>query len=169
MNEEPDIDGSMPDEGNAEERQAQRESEPAVRRNAPAPPVPRTQPEPGTEFDNFSTGVSPDALSGYLSLTAGAGFTALLAYFYFFIKLENTAALNFAVAVTILVIITLWFYMRGAHKMDPVRANFFAGVIGILAIIVLGLGWTEWRDHLVVAALLAALSIFCILKASEAE
>ena len=33
MNEEPDIDGSMPGEESDEERQARRESEPAVRRN----------------------------------------------------------------------------------------------------------------------------------------
>ena len=169
MNEEPDIDGSMPDEGNDEERQTQRESEPVVRRNAPSPPVPRASPDSEPMFDNFSTAGEPGALREKLSLIAGAGFTMLLAYFWFFIGIDETSTLNLAVSVTFLVAVSLWFYMRGAQKMDPVRANFFAGVIGILALIVLWQGWDTAKSHLVVSALLSALSTFCFLKASELE
>lgn len=169
MNEEPDIDGSMPGEEGDEERQALPASEPAVRRNAPSPPVPRASPDSEPMFDNFSTGGEPGALEEKLSLIAGAGFTTLLAYFYFFIGFDETATLNLAVAVTFLVAVSLWFYMRGAQKMDPVRANFFAGVIGILALIVLWQGWDAAKNHLMVSALLAALSTFCFLKASELE
>ena len=169
MNEEPDIDGTMPGEGGDEEQPLRRESEPAVRRNAPAPPVPRTPAEPGTEFEDFSTASSPEALREKLSLIAGAGFTTLLAYFYFFIHLVDSTMLQLAVVVTLLVAISLWFYMRGAARMDPVRANFFAGVIGILALIVLWQGWEAARQHLIVSALLSAFSTFCFLKASELE
>ncbi|MDP7608083.1 MAG: hypothetical protein QF378_06120, partial [Candidatus Poseidoniia archaeon] len=71
--------------------------------------------------------------------------------------------------VTVLVVVALWFYMRGAQKMDPVRANFFAGVLGILALIVLVLGWDAAKNDLIISALLAALSTFSFLKASELE
>ena len=169
MNEEPDIDGSMPDEGNAEERQAQRESEPVVRRNAPSPPVPRASPDSEPLFDNFSAGGEPGALREKLSLIAGAGFTTLLAYFYFIIGLDNSDTIASATEVTVLVVVALWFYMRGAQKMDPVRANFFAGVLGILALIVLVLGWDAAKNDLIISALLASLSTFCFLKASELE
>ena len=169
MNEEPDIDGSMPGEESDEERQAPSASEPAVRRNAPSPPVPRASPDSEPMFDNFSTGDSPDALREKLSLIAGAGFTLLLAYFYFFIYLVEAAMLQLPVFVTFLVAISLWFYMRGAARMDPVRANFFAGVIGILALIVLWQGWDAAKQHLIVSALLSAFTTFCFLKASELE
>ena len=169
MNEEPDIDGSMPDEGNDEELQTQRESEPVVRRNAPSPPVPRASPDSEPMFDNFSAGGEPGALREKLSLIAGAGFTTLLAYFYFFIYMVEKEMLQLAIVVTVLVAVSLWFYMRGAARMDPVRANFFAGVIGILALIVLWQGWDAAKQHLIVSALLSTFSTFCFLKASELE
>ena len=165
----PDIDGSLPgDEEEAEEQSVRRESEPAVRRQG-TPPAPRSAPESASNWGSMSDEASPDAMREKLSLIAGAGFTTLLAYFYFFIGLDETATLNLAVAVTFLVAVSLWFYMRGAQKMDPVRANFFAGVIGILALIVLWQGWDAAKNHLMVSALLAALSTFCFLKASELE
>jgi len=117
----------------------------------------------------MSDKASPDAMRERLSLIAGAGFTTLLAYFYFFIYLVEEKILQLALVVTILVAVSLWFYMRGAARMDPVRANFFAGVIGILALIVLWQGWEAAKQHLIVSALLSAFSTVCFLKASELE
>ncbi|MDP6363942.1 MAG: hypothetical protein QF366_05735 [Candidatus Poseidoniia archaeon] len=166
---EPDIDGSLPgDEEEEEEQPVRRESEPAVRRQG-TPPAPRSAPESASNWGDFSEGASSDAMREKLSLIAGAGFTTLLAYFYFFIYMVEKDMLQLAIVVTVLVAVSLWFYMRGAARMDPVRANFFAGVIGILALIVLWQGWDAAKQHLIISALLSAFSTFCFLKASELE
>jgi hypothetical protein len=166
---EPDIDGSLPGDDEEEgEQPVRRESEPAVRRQG-TPPAPRSAPESPSAWGSMSDKASPDAMRERLSLIAGAGFTTLLAYFYFFIYLVEEKILQLALVVTILVAVSLWFYMRGAARMDPVRANFFAGVIGILALIVLWQGWEAAKQHLIVSALLSAFSTVCFLKASELE
>ena len=145
-----------------------RESEPAVRRQG-TPPAPRSASESASNWGSMSDEASPDAMRERLSLIAGAGFTTLLAYFYFVIGLENSDTITMASEVTVLVVVALWFYMRGAARMDSVRANFFAGVLSILALIVLVLGWDAAKQHLIVSALLATLSTFSFLKASELE
>jgi hypothetical protein len=166
---EPDIDGSLPgDEEEAEEQSVRRKSEPAVRRQG-TPPAPRPASESASNWGSMSDAASPDAMREKLSLIAGAGFTTLLAYFYFFIYMVEEEMLQLAMVVTVLVAVSLWFYMRGAARMDPVRANFFAGVIGILALIVLWQGWDAAKQHLIVSALLSAFSTFCFLKASDLE
>jgi len=165
----PDIDGSLPgDEDEVEEQSVRRESEPAVRRQG-TPPAPRSATESASNWGLMSDEASPDAMREKLSLIAGAGFTTLLAYFYFFIYMVEKEMLQLAIVVTVLVAVSLWFYMRGAARMDPVRANFFAGVIGILALIVLWQGWDAAKQHLIVSALLSTFSTFCFLKASELE
>jgi len=163
---EPDIDGSLPgDDEEEEEQTARRKSEPAVRRQG-TPPAPRPSSESASDWGSMSDEASPDAMREKLS---GAGFTTLLAYFYFFIYMVEEEMLQLAMVVTVLVAVSLWFYMRGAARMDPVRANFFAGVIGILALIVLWQGWDAAKQHLIVSALLSAFSTFCFLKASDLE
>ena len=166
---EPDIDGSLPgDDEEEEEQTVRRKSEPAVRRQG-TPPAPRPVSESASDWGSMSDEASPDVMREKLSLIAGAGFTTLLAYFYFFIYMVEEEMLQLAVVVTVLVAVSLWFYMRGAARMDPVRANFFAGVIGILALIVLWQGWDAAKQHLIVSALLSAFSTFCFLKASDLE
>ena len=166
---EPDIDGSLPgDDEEEEEQTVRRKSEPAVRRQG-TPPAPRPSSESASDWGSMSDEASPDAMREKLSLIAGAGFTTLLAYFYFVIGPENPDTITMASEVTVLVVVALWFYMRGAARMDSVRANFFAGVLSILALIVLVLGWDAAKQHLIVSALLATLSTFSFLKASELE
>jgi len=163
MIQELDIDGSLPRD-ELERREASAPAPPQIRRDSEHPSGVADAPETDAPVGVVAPRPAAADPQAHLPLIAGAGYTAMAAYFYFGIGPDNTGVLQFAIGVSLLVVLSLWFYLWGRKLMDPVRADFLAGVIGILALIVLWQGWDHSLE-LLVSGILAGVSTLCILKA----
>lgn len=165
MMQELDIDGSLPRDERGR-REALTPPLPQIRRDSESPPGATEAPETDAPTDGAAPRPAATDPQAHLSLIAGAGYTVLGAYFVLVIGFDKNAPLFYAGAVALLMMVAIWFYLHGAKSMEPVVANFLAGMIGVLALIVLFLGWGKVeKQHLVISALLAGISTLCLLKA----
>ena len=168
---EPDIDGTLPGQRYDNEDESQMNSD-EIRRDEDAPPEPRYSDD--YDYDTYSSDSNllgssdPDALKEKLSLIAGASLMALFAYFNFVIGWSSGAPLLYCAGVAILVAVTTWFYMRGSSTMDPVRANFLAGALAGVSVIVVYSGLTQVDImQMLFSGLLAGVTSSSLMKASS--
>ena len=167
---EPDIDATLPGQGYDDEEDV-RMSGDKVRRDEDAPPEPRYSDD--YDYDTYSSestlfgSSNPDSIKERLSLVAGASLMALFAYFHFVIEWKGSA-FYYSAAVSFLVAVTTWFYMRGSSTMDPVRANFLAGALAGVSVIVVYQGLSSDVDimQMIFSGLLAGVTSSSLMKAS---
>ena len=168
---EPDIDGTLPGQRYSDEDESQMNTD-EIRRDEDAPPEPRYSDD--YDYDTYSSDSNllgssdPDALKEKLSLIAGASLMALFAYFHFVIEWKGNA-FYYSAAVSLLVAVTTWFYMRGSSTMDPVRANFLAGALAGVSVIVVYQGLSSDVDitQMIFSGLLAGVTSSSLMKASS--
>ena len=178
----PDIDGTLP--GQEVEVES---SEDEVRREADS----AFQTSESSSDENFifaprdlDSTEKADALRGWLYLTAGAGYSLLFVYLLLVIKMEynlpvlsdgdvvdTNQALTTAILISVLVYITIWFFMSGKQHSffteDPDKAKFYAGIIGLAALVIISLSWAEHSREMIVSAILTSVSTWSYIRSSE--
>jgi hypothetical protein len=173
----PDIDGTLP--GQEVEVES---SEDEVRREADS--AFQTSESSSAENWDLESTEKADALRGWLYLTAGAGYSLLFVYLLLVIKMEynlpvlsdgdvvdTNQALTTAILISVLVYITIWFFMSGKQHSffteDPDKAKFYAGIIGLAALVIISLSWAEHSREMIVSAILTSVSTWSYIRSSE--
>jgi len=178
----PEIDGTLP----GQDIETDNEEE-AVRREIQSD----TSTQDNTEFDSWSSppyssesSMDEESLRGWLYLVAGAGYTLLAVYLflviYMGIKLpllsdgevtQTNGALTTAVLISLMVYVTIWFFMSGKkHSFftnDPDKAKFYAGVIGLASVVIILLSWDDYSREMIVSAIITSVSTWSYIRSSE--
>ena len=170
-----DIDGSLPGQDLEEEEvteQIRREAD-SDERFMPSSPLSMR----GTE-DNG------DSQRGLLYLIAGAGYGTLVVYLILVIQqgmnipilssgeVSNVSgALSTAVLISAMVYVTIWFFMSGKNHSffteDPDKAKFYAGIIGLAALVIIAISWEDYQREMIISAILTAISTWSYIRSSE--
>ena len=173
----PDIDGTLPGqeiEVESSEDDVRRESDSSF----------QTSESSSAENWDLDSTEKADALRGWLYLTAGAGYSLLFVYLLLVIKMEynlpvlsdgdiveTNQALTTAILISVLVYITIWFFMSGKQHSffteDPDKAKFYAGIIGLAALVIISLSWAEHSREMIVSAILTSVSTWSYIRSSE--
>ncbi len=147
---------------------------------------------PSTSYADDSTDVTnsflsedkEESLRGWLYLIAGAGYGLLVVYLLLVIwmgynlpllsegDIEDTnGALTTALLISAMVYVTIWFFMSGKKHSyfteDPDKAKFYAGIIGLAAVVIIALSWSDYSREMVVSAILAAVSTWSYIRSSQ--
>ena len=169
-----DIDGSLPGQELEEE-----ESTEEIRREND---LESTKTSSSAETWNNDTG-DEDSQRGMLYFIAGAGYGLLLVYLILVIHLEKTLplldngqdpgkdALATSIIVSVMFYVTIWFFMSGKkHSFftdDPDKAKFWAGIIGLVSLVIIATSWDEYETVMTVSALLTSVSTWAYLRSSQ--
>ncbi len=170
-----DIDGSLPGQDLEEEeiQEEIRREEDSNERFTPTSPLSMR----GTD-DNG------DSQRGMLYLIAGAGYGTLVVYLVLVIQQgmniplltsgevsDKSGALSTAVLISAMVYVTIWFFMSGKNHSffteDPDKAKFYAGIIGLAALVIIAISWEDHQREMIISAILTAISTWSYIRSSE--
>ena len=126
-----------------------------------------------------------DSQRGMLYLIAGVGYGALVVYLVLVIyqkmdipilspntDISNTSgALSTSLLISAMVFITIWVFMSGKNHSfftdDPDKAKFWAGIIGLVSLVIIATSWESYQTVMTVSALLTSISTWAYLRSSQ--
>ena len=126
-----------------------------------------------------------DSQRGMLYLVAGAGYGALVVYLVLVIyqnmaipvlspntNIENiNGALSTSILISAMVFVTIWVFMSGKNHSffteDPDKAKFWAGIIGLVSLVIIATSWDKYETVMTVSALLTSVSTWAYLRSSQ--
>ena len=126
-----------------------------------------------------------DSQRGMLYLIAGVGYGALVVYLVLVIyqkmdipilspntDISNTSgALSTSLLISAMVFITIWVFMSGKNHSfftdDPDKAKFWAGIIGLVSLVIIATSWDSYQTVMTVSALLTSISTWAYLRSSQ--
>lgn len=126
-----------------------------------------------------------DSQRGMLYLVAGVGYGALVVYLVLVIyqnmeipilspntNIENiNGALSTSILISAMVFVTIWVFMSGKNHSffteDPDKAKFWAGIIGLVSLVIIGTSWDKYETVMTVSALLTSVSTWAYLRSSQ--
>ena len=171
-----DIDGSLPGQELEEEETSEeirRENELISRKDSS-----------GSETW-INNSEDEDSQRGMLYLIAGVGYGALVVYLVLVIyqkmdipilspntDISNTSgALSTSLLISGMVFITIWVFMSGKNHSfftdDPDKAKFWAGIIGLVSLVIIATSWDSYQTVMTVSALLTSISTWAYLRSSQ--
>ena len=171
-----DIDGSLPGQELEEEEPSEeirRENELISRKDSS-----------GSETW-INNSEDEDSQRGMLYLIAGVGYGALVVYLVLVIyqkmdipilspntDISNTSgALSTSLLISAMVFITIWVFMSGKNHSfftdDPDKAKFWAGIIGLVSLVIIATSWDSYQTVMTVSALLTSISTWAYLRSSQ--
>ena len=171
-----DIDGSLPGQELEEEETSEeirRENELISRKDSS-----------GSETW-INNSEDEDSQRGMLYLIAGVGYGALVVYLVLVIyqkmdipilspntDISNTSgALSTSLLISAMVFITIWVCMSGKNHSfftdDPDKAKFWAGIIGLVSLVIIATSWDSYQTVMTVSALLTSISTWAYLRSSQ--
>ena len=171
-----DIDGSLPGQELDEEETSEeirRENELISRKDSS-----------GSETW-INNSEDEDSQRGMLYLIAGVGYGALVVYLVLVIyqkmdipilspntDISNTSgALSTSLLISAMVFITIWVFMSGKNHSfftdDPDKAKFWAGIIGLVSLVIIATSWDSYQTVMTVSALLTSISTWAYLRSSQ--
>ena len=171
-----DIDGSLPGQELEEEETSEeirRENELISRKDSS-----------GSETW-INNSEDEDSQRGMLYLIAGVGYGALVVYLVLVIyqkmdipilspntDISNTSgALSTSLLISAMVFITIWVFMSGKNHSffteDPDKAKFWAGIIGLVSLVIIATSWESYQTVMTVSALLTSVSTWAYLRSSQ--
>ncbi len=169
-----DIDGSLPGQDLEEE-----ESNEEIRRENELETTTNSSPS-----ETWNSG-DEDSQRGMLYLVAGVGYGALVVYLVLVIyqgmkipvlspntDIDNTSgALSTSILISAMVFITIWVFMSGKNHSyftdDPDKAKFWAGIIGLVSLVIIATSWDKYETVMTVSALLTSISTWAYLRSSQ--
>jgi len=134
-------------------------------------------------FNGYSQ--DEDSQRGMLYLVAGVGYGALVVYLVLVISqgmkipvlspdtnIENAnGALSTSILISAMVFVTIWVFMSGKNHSfftdDPDKAKFWAGIIGLVSLVIIATSWDEYETVMTVSALLTSVSTWAYLRSSQ--
>ena len=171
-----DIDGSLPGQELEEEESTEeirRENESELTKTS-------------SSAETWTNGTSDeDSQRGMLYLIAGVGYGALVGYLVLVIhqkmdipilspntNISNTSgALSTSILISAMVFITIWVFMSGKNHSfftdDPDKAKFWAGIIGLVSLVIIATSWDKYETVMTVSALLTSISTWAYLRSSQ--
>lgn len=126
-----------------------------------------------------------DSQRGMLYLVAGVGYGALVVYLVLVIyqnmeipilspntNIENiNGALSTSILISAMVFVTIWVFMSGKNHSffteDPDKAKFWAGIIGLVSLVIIATSWDKYETVMTVSALLTLVSTWAYLRSSQ--
>ena len=171
-----DIDGSLPGQELEEEETAEE-----IRRENEL--ISRKESSGSETWINNSE--DEDSQRGMLYLIAGVGYGALVVYLVLVIyqgmkipvlspntNIDNTSgALSTSLLISAMVFITIWVFMSGKNHSffteDPDKAKFWAGIIGLVSLVIIATSWDSYQTVMTVSALLTSISTWAYLRSSQ--
>ena len=141
--------------------------------------------EPSSTDDWNGDSLDEDSQRGMLYLVAGAGYGALVVYLVLVIyqnmeipvlspntKIENiNGALATSILISAMVFVTIWVFMSGKNHSffteDPDKAKFWAGIIGLVSLVIIATSWDKYETVMTVSALLTSVSTWAYLRSSQ--
>ena len=171
-----DIDGSLPGQELDEE-----ETSEEIRRENEL--ISRKESSGSETWINNSE--DEDSQRGMLYLIAGVGYGALVVYLVLVIyqkmdipilspntDISNTSgALSTSLLISAMVFITIWVFMSGKNHSfftdDPDKAKFWAGIIGLVSLVIIATSWDSYQTVMTVSALLTSISTWAYLRSSQ--
>ena len=171
-----DIDGSLPGQELEEE-----ETSEEIRRENEL--ISRKESSGSETWINNSE--DEDSQRGMLYLIAGVGYGALVVYLVLVIyqgmkipvlspntNIDNTSgALSTSLLISAMVFITIWVFMSGKNHSfftdDPDKAKFWAGIIGLVSLVIIATSWESYQTVMTVSALLTSVSTWAYLRSSQ--
>lgn len=141
--------------------------------------------EPSSTDDWNGDSMDEDSQRGMLYLVAGAGYGALVVYLVLVIyqnmeipilspntNIENiNGALSTSILISAMVFVTIWVFMSGKNHSffteDPDKAKFWAGIIGLVSLVIIGTSWDKYETVMTVSALLTFVSTWAYLRSSQ--
>tara|TARA_B110000014_G_scaffold260264_1_gene249672 strand:- start:862 stop:1392 length:531 start_codon:yes stop_codon:yes gene_type:complete len=169
-----DIDGSLPGQELEEE-----EDTDEIRREG----VSQSSSSNSETWDDST--MDEDSQRGMLYLVAGVGYGALVVYLVLVIyqgmkipilspdtNIDNTnGALSTSILISAMVFITIWVFMSGKNHSffteDPDKAKFWAGIIGLVSLVIIATSWEAYQTVMTVSALLTSVSTWAYLRSSQ--
>ena len=141
--------------------------------------------EPSSTDDWNGDSLGEDSQRGMLYLVAGAGYGTLVVYLVLVIyqnmdipvlspntNIENiNGALSTSIMISAMVFVTIWVFMSGKNHSfftdDPDKAKFWAGIIGLVSLVIIATSWDEYETVMTVSALLTSVSTWAYLRSSQ--
>ena len=141
--------------------------------------------EPSSTDDWNGDSLDEDSQRGMLYLVAGVGYGALVVYLVLVIyqnmeipvlspntNIENiNGALSTSIMISAMVFVTIWVFMSGKNHSfftdDPDKAKFWAGIIGLVSLVIIATSWDEYETVMTVSALLTSVSTWAYLRSSQ--
>ena len=141
--------------------------------------------EPSSTDDWNGDSMDEDSQRGMLYLVAGAGYGALVVYLVLVIyqnmeipilspntNIENiNGALSTSILISAMVFVTIWVFMSGKNHSffteDPDKAKFWAGIIGLVSLVIIATSWDKYETVMTVSALLTSVSTWAYLRSSQ--
>ena len=141
--------------------------------------------EPSSTDDWNGDSMDEDSQRGMLYLVAGAGYGALVVYLVLVIyqnmeipvlspntNIENiNGALSTSILISAMVFVTIWVFMSGKNHSffteDPDKAKFWAGIIGLVSLVIIATSWAKYETVMTVSALLTSVSTWAYLRSSQ--
>jgi hypothetical protein len=141
--------------------------------------------EPSSTDDWNGDSLDEDSQRGMLYLVAGVGYGALVVYLVLVIyqnmeipilspntNIENiNGALSTSILISAMVFVTIWVFMSGKNHSffteDPDKAKFWAGIIGLVSLVIIATSWDEYETVMTVSALLTSVSTWAYLRSSQ--
>ena len=141
--------------------------------------------EPSSTDDWNGDSLDEDSQRGMLYLVAGVGYGALVVYLVLVIyqnmeipilspntNIENiNGALSTSILISAMVFVTIWVFMSGKNHSffteDPDKAKFWAGIIGLVSLVIIGTSWDKYETVMTVSALLTLVSTWAYLRSSQ--
>lgn len=84
---------------------------------------------------------------------------------------DTSGALSTAVLISIMVYVTIWFFMSGKNHSfftdDPDKAKFYAGIIGLASLVIIAISWEDHQREMIISAILTAVSTWSYIRSSE--
>lgn len=143
------------------------------------------QSTPSSSESWSSNSGNEDSQRGMLYLVAGVGYGALVVYLVLVIyqgmkipilspntDIENTTgALSTSILISAMVFITIWVFMSGKNHSfftdDPDKAKFWAGIIGLVSLVIIATSWDRYETVMTVSAFLTSISTWAYLRSSQ--
>jgi hypothetical protein len=141
--------------------------------------------EPSSTDNGNGDSQDEDSRRGMLYLVAGAGYGALVVYLVLVIyqnmaipilspntNVENiNGALSTSILISAMVFVTIWVFMSGKNHSffteDPDKAKFWAGIIGLVSLVIIATSWDKYESVMTVSALLTSVSTWAYLRSSQ--
>ena len=87
-------------------------------------------------------------------------------------NISNTSgALSTSILISAMVFITIWVFMSGKNHSfftdDPDKAKFWAGIIGLVSLVIIATSWDKYETVMTVSALLTSISTWAYLRSSQ--
>ena len=171
-----DIDGSLPGQDLEEEEQSEE-----IRRENEL--ISKNDSSGSETWINNSE--DEDSQRGMLYLIAGVGYGALVVYLVLVIyqgmkipvlspntNIDYTSgALSTSILISALVFITICVFMSGKNHSyftdDPAKAKLWAGIIGVVSLVIIATSWEKYETVMTVSALLTSVSTWAYLRSSQ--